>query len=325
MNILLIALKWLFHILVFPGFLFTLIAALLLAGIDRKLVARMQNRVGPPILQPVYDLLKLFGKEVIIPRQANKKAFLSAPAVGLASLLVTSLILPFSAAFVAVSGVADVIVVLYLLTIPAVAIIVGAASSASPFAGVGLSREMVAVMAYELPLTVVLIAVCRKAGLAMEESGMTFSFATIMQYQAEHGAMITKLSMWPAALAMLFIVPCEVGAHPFDIAEAETEICEGTLAEYSGLPLAFYELGHYVKMFILTSLFCVLFLGGFTTGIIFVDLILRLLFCLIVTFITITVPHAVCARFKVEQVFKFYWTWILGLAFISLLLVWLGL
>ena len=325
MNIVVLILQWLFYILIFPGFLFCAVVGVLLAGLDRKLVARMQKRVGPPLLQPLYDFLKLLGKETIIPRQANKKVFLAAPVIGLASLLVTGLVLPFSAKFTAASGVADVIVVLYLLTIPAAAIILGAAASGSPFAGVGLSREMVAVMAYELPLVILVVAVCRKVGLTMEEGGMTFSLSTIMQYQAEHGSLLFNISMIPAALAMLFVIPCEVGHHPFDIAEAETEICEGTLAEYSGVPLAIYELSHYIKMFILTSLFCVLFLGGLTTGIVVVDLLIRVIFCVVITVLTMTLPHAVCARFKVEQVFKFYWTWVAGLAVLGLILAWIGL
>ena len=113
--------------------------------------------------------------------------------------------------------------------------------------------------------------------------------------------------------------------HPFDVAEAETEICEGTLAEYSGPPLAVFRLTHMVKMFIMTALFCVLFLGGITTGIAVVDVILFVLFCLILTFLTMSLPHGACARFKVEQVFKFYWTVVTGLAALSLILVWLGL
>ena len=68
----------LFYVLIFPGALFTVAVGLLLAGIDRKVVARMQHRIGPPIRQPLYDFLKLIGKETIIPKAANKLAFLGA-------------------------------------------------------------------------------------------------------------------------------------------------------------------------------------------------------------------------------------------------------
>ena len=124
---------------------------------------------------------------------------------------------------------------------------------------------------------------------------------------------------------MLFVIPCEVGMHPFDIAEAETEICEGTLAEYSGPPLALFRLSHCVKIYLMTALFCALFLGGLSTGVLVLDILIAAVLCLVVTFVTMSVPHAVCARFKVEQVFKFYWTVVAGLAALSLILVWIGL
>jgi NADH-quinone oxidoreductase subunit H len=131
--------------------------------------------------------------------------------------------------------------------------------------------------------------------------------------------------MIPAAIAMLMVIPCEIGMHPFDVAEAETEICEGMLAEYSGAPLAVFKLSHCVKMYVMTALFCALFLGGLSTGIVILDIIIVIVLCTVVTFVTMTVPHAVCARFKVEQVFKFYWTVVAGLAAVSAILVWFGL
>ena len=90
-----------------------------------------------------------------------------------------------------------------------------------------------------------------------------------------------------------------------------------------GKPLSF--MGSSVPMYIMTALFCALFLGGLSTGIVILDIIIVIVLCTVVTFVTMTVPHAVCARFKVEQVFKFYWTVVAGLALISLILVWLGL
>lgn len=312
-----------FHVLVFPGLLFCVVMGVLLAGFDRKAVARMQNRVGPPLLQPWYDFLKCCGKETIVPRHARRRLFLAAPVVGFAALVTVALFIPIQA-FAAYSGTADLVVILYLLTVAGVAMIVGAAASGSPFAGVGLSREMVAMISYELPFVLVMLAVGRVAG-ADTELGCTFSLSAIMGWQAANGPMLFKWSMIPAALAMLFVIPCEIGMHPFDIAEAETEICEGTLAEYSGPPLGLFRLSHCVKMYLMTALFCALFLGGLSTGIAALDVVIVALLCFVVTFVTMSLPHAVCARFKVEQVFKFYWTVVSGLALISLILVWLGL
>ena len=323
MTIVISALQYLGYVLIFPGFLFCFLAGMLLCGIDRKLVAKMQKRVGPPILQPFYDFFKLCGKETIIPASASKTTFLMAPLVGLAALVVIQLFIPVFS-FSAFSGMADVIVILYLLLIPAMSIILGGAASGSPYAGVGLSREMVTIISCELPLVLVLLAVAKTVGSAMG-TGLCFSLSDIAAYQAMNGSLITKLSMIPAAVAMLLIIPGETGNHPFDAAEAETEICEGLLAEYSGAPLGVFKLSHAIKMLTLTSLFVTLFLGGLGTGIVALDAIILFLLCVVLTAVSISFVHAITARLKIEQIFKFYWTLVSGLALISLVLAWYGL
>lgn len=323
MTIIISALQYLGYVLIFPGFLFCFLAGMLLCGIDRKLVARMQKRVGPPILQPFYDFFKLCGKETIIPASASKTTFLMAPLVGLAALVVIQLFIPVFS-FSAFSGMADVIVILYLLLIPAMSIILGGAASGSPYAGVGLSREMVTIISCELPLVLVLLAVAKTVGSAMG-TGLCFSLSDIAAYQAMNGSLITRLSMIPAAAAMLLIIPGETGNHPFDAAEAETEICEGLLAEYSGAPLGVFKLSHAIKMLTLTSLFVTLFLGGLGTGIVALDGIILFLLCVVLTAVSISFVHAITARLKIEQIFKFYWTLVTGLALISLVLAWYGL
>lgn len=322
MNVLLSSL---FHVLIFPGLLFCVVMGVLLSGLDRIWVARMQRRVGPPLLQSWYDFLKCCGKETIVPRHAKKAIYFAAPVVGFAALISISLFLPIAGGKPAYSDTADLVVILYLLTLVSVCMIVGASASGSPFAGVGLSREMVAMISYELPFVLVILAVSRAILAPGDSLNNIFSLQAIADYQAANGPLITRWALIPAAIAMLFVIPCEVGMHPFDVAEAETEICEGTLAEYSGPPLAVFRLTHMVKMFIMTALFYVLFLGGITTGIAVVDVVIFVLFCLILTFLTMSLPHGACARFKVEQVFKFYWTVVAGLAALSLILVWLGL
>ena len=323
MSTVLTALQYLGYILIFPGFLFCFLAGMLLCGIDRKVVAKMQKRVGPPILQPFYDFFKLLGKETIVPAAASKVVFLAAPLVGFAALVVIQLFIPVFT-FTVFSGVADVIVILYLLLIPAMAAILGGAASGSPYAGVGLSREMVTIISCELPLVLVLLAVAKTVGSAMG-TGLCFSLSDIAAYQAMNGSLITKLSMIPAAVAMLLIIPGETGNHPFDAAEAETEICEGLLAEYSGAPLGVFKLSHAIKMLTLTSLFVALFLGGLGTGIVALDGIILFLLCVVLTAVSISFVHAITARLKIEQIFKFYWTLVTGLALISLVLAWYGL
>ena len=320
MSIVMTALQYLGYILIFPGFLFCFVIGMLLCGIDRKIVARMQKRVGPPVLQPFYDFFKLCGKETIIPAAASKTTFLVAPLVGLAALVVLQLFIPIHG-FAAFSGMADIIVVLYLLLIPAMAIMLGGAASGSPYAGIGLSREMVTIIACELPLVMVLLAVGKVVG----GDAVTFSFSKIANYQLANGSLITHASLIPAAIAMLLIIPGETGNHPFDTAEAETEICEGLLAEYSGAPLAVYKLTHCVKVLTLTSFFAALFLGGIGTGIVVVDALILVAICIVLTIVSISFVHAITARLKIEQVFKFYWTVVTGLAAISLVMAWYGL
>lgn len=320
MTIILTALQYLGYILIFPGFLFCFVIGMLLCGIDRKIVARMQKRVGPPVLQPFYDFFKLCGKETIIPAAASKTTFLAAPLVGLAALVVLQLFIPIHG-FSAFSGMADIIVILYLLLIPAMAAMLGGAASGSPYAGIGLSREMVTIIACELPLVMVLLAVGKVVG----GDAVTFSFSKIANYQLANGSLITHASLIPAAIAMLLIIPGETGNHPFDTAEAETEICEGLLAEYSGAPLAVYKLTHCVKVLTLTSFFAALFLGGIGTGIVVVDALILIAICIVLTIVSISFVHAITARLKIEQVFKFYWTTVTGLALISLVLAWFGL
>ena len=284
-NIFLNGLQYLGYILIFPGFLFCFLCGMLLVGIDRKLVARMQKRVGPPILQPFYDFFKLCGKETIVPAA---------------------------------------VVILYLLLIPALAAILGAAASGSPYAGIGLSREMVTIIACELPLVLVLLAVAKTVGNALG-TGLCLSMSEIAEYQLQNGSLITKLSMIPAAIAFAMVIPGETGSHPFDTAEAETEICEGMHAEYSGAPLAVFKLSHAVKVLTLTSLFVALFFGGIGTGIVALDGVIVFALCIVATVLFISFVHAVTARLKIEQVFKYYWTVVSGLALVSLVLAWYGM
>ena len=313
----------LLYVLIYPGFLFAGVAGLFLAGLDRKVLARMQRRVGPPLIQPLYDFLKLLGKETIIPHNANKLAYLGAPVIGTVSLSIMILFIPLCGMTVTrFNGTADLIVLLYLLTIPGVAMIIGGAASGSPFAGVGISREMVTMMAYELPLILVFLAVAKKVG----GGSLCFSLGEIAAWQGENGCLLFHWSMIPAALALLLVIPAEVGTQPFDVAEAETEICEGPLVEYSGAPLALFKLNGSLKMFVMTALFTALFLGGIRLGnAAFLSGLVVLAIAAVITLISMTLLHAVCARLKIEHLLKFYWTAVSGLALISLVLAWFGL
>lgn len=323
------ALKILFYILIFPGGIFTIAISLLLAGIDRKLVARMQLRQGPPLLQPLFDTFKLFGKEVIVPKNANRKTFLLAPIVGLVCILIIPIFIPvFTKIFSSAS--ADVIVIIYLLTIPAVALVIGGSSSASFFGGIGSSREVVTMIAYELPMVMSILSVCKKAGEVMGV-GTVYSMAGLELFQITKGIAILNPALIPAAIAFLMVIPAEVGVVPFDMAEAETEICEGPLAEYSGIYLSLYKLTSNIKAYVMSGLFVALFLGGRGLQIfeidwinIVINIILFILLVFIVMFISVTLVRSICGRLKINQGLKFYWTVPSLLSVISLILVFIG-
>lgn len=316
----------LFNILIFPGFLFCFCIGLLLLGIDRKVVARMQKRIGPPVVQPFYDFFKLLGKERIVPAAASRKAYLLAPLIGLLGVVSISLFIPINGFKTIFNNYADIVVIIYLLSIPALAIIVGGASSGSPYAGIGASREVVLLLGYELPLVIVMLTAGWNVG-KMTGVGMTFSLVDIVRYQLKTGPAVLSWRLIPAAVAFLMIIPCEIGTTPFDIAEAETEICEGPFVEYGGFSFALYKLMNGVKLFIMTSLFIALFASGImpsgTIGGILLGILWHVLFVILLMILVISLVRATTARIRVEQAFKFYWTYPTLLSILSLILVWI--
>lgn len=322
----------LFYILIFPGFVFCFFIGLLLLGIDRKIVARMQRRIGPPVIQPFYDFFKLVGKERIVPSAAAKRAYLAAPVIGLLSIVTIALFIPMGQFSTLFNNYADLVVIVYLLAIPALSIIIGGASSGSPFAGVGISREIVLMLGYELPLVIILLTTGWKIG-KLTGGIVTFSLSNIVNFQLGNGPAVAMWSLIPAALAFLMIIPCEIGTTPFDIAEAETEICEGPLVEYGGFTLGLYKLTQGIKIFIMGSLFIALFASGIIpqvmTGIaaldVIIGIVLHIVFVIVVMFFTVTLLRTITARIRVEQAFKFYWTYPTLLSILSLIFVWAGL
>ena len=149
--------RWLLEFLLFPGLLFTAAAGLLTAWVDRKVTALVQMRVGPPLLQPFYDLRKYFVKETCVPEGGATALFLLAPLVGFAGALLASMILWRALINPELTFIGDLIVLIYLLMMPALAVILGAAASRNPLASIGGSREMQLMMAYELPLVLVVL------------------------------------------------------------------------------------------------------------------------------------------------------------------------
>ncbi|MDD5558001.1 MAG: NADH-quinone oxidoreductase subunit H, partial [bacterium] len=151
--------------LVFPGFAFTAAVGMLASWLDRKVTARVQWRVGPPWYQSAADLLKLLGKETLIPRGAPRVAFVLAPVIGLAGVTLTAGILGAVSLDPGRGFVGDVIVVIYLLMFPSLALLIGGGASRNPLASIGVSREMKLMIAYEIPFILAVFTAVMKAGM----------------------------------------------------------------------------------------------------------------------------------------------------------------
>jgi NADH-quinone oxidoreductase subunit H len=142
----------LFQLLVFPGFLFLGVFGLAAEYFDRKLHARLQNRVGPPWFQPLADIIKLAAKEDIIPADANPNMFRMMPIFALTSTVTAFFYIPMWQSQGLFSFTGDVIVVLYLLTIPTLCFFLGGWYSTSLYSKIGAVRSITQLFAYEVPL-----------------------------------------------------------------------------------------------------------------------------------------------------------------------------
>ncbi len=242
--------RLLFWILIFPGFLFTACFGLIASWIVRKVSALIQWRVGPPLFQPFYDVAKLMGKEILIPQEAQRIVFMGAPLVGLAGVLLLSTML-WRITIDQTTFVGDIIVAIYLMVLPSLALIFGSSASASPHAAVGTGREMKLVMSYELPLVLAFIVVIIKTGGQL-------SLAAIAQQTPAF-----SVSGMLAFMVALLCIQAKLGFVPFDIAEAETELGSGVLMEYSGALLAVWKIIQAMMLVALPLFLVMVFLGGF--------------------------------------------------------------
>jgi len=146
------------YILVFPGLLFLSIAGLFTEYIDRKIYARLQNRVGPPWFQPFADFLKLLSKENLIPGKEKNVMFRLLPSFALAAIVTSFLYIPIWGTKALFSFHGDIIVVLYLLTIPTITFFLAGYSSQSLFSLIGSSRILTQYFAYEIPLFLAILS-----------------------------------------------------------------------------------------------------------------------------------------------------------------------
>jgi len=239
--------------------------------------------------------------------------------------------LPISNISPLLSGYGDIILIIYLLTLPAVGMVVGGFVSGSPYANIGAQREMVMMMSYELPLVTTVVALGWKLSQVYPQLNV-FSLAIINAHPI--WGLVGPLGFVGAILLLVtlaIVTPGELSKIPFDVPEAETELAGGLLVEYSGRNLAIFSLADAVKTIVMTSLTVVLFfpynlsplfaLSGVFALII--DLLFFLVKLLLAMFMEVTFIRVAVARLKIDQVSYAYWVplsliGLLGLALIAL-------
>ena len=298
--------------LFFPGLMFTAAAGLLTSWFDRKLTARVQMRQGPPLLQPFFDVAKLLAKDTCVPIGSPTWLFLSAPLLGLAGVTLGSTILCQSMLDPQTTFAGDVIVVMYLLALPSLAMILGAFSSRNPLASLGGSREMKLVMAYELPF---ILAVC----VPIINAG-SIQLGDILGRPSADQHLSGVLSLIVAAIAM----QARLTRVPFDLPEAECELGSGVLIEYSGPPLAMYKLTQAMMLFT-GPLFLLVLYGG---GIRFADGWLSAMAGILKfsgLVLLIVLARNTMPRLRIDQAIKLLWGPVALGAVVALVLAWWGL
>jgi len=299
----------LFYIFVFPGFIFLISFALIAEFVDRKIYARLQNRMGPPWFQPWADFIKLVAKEDIVPIESNPKMFKVAPIFALASAITAFFYIPLwkTGALFSFSG--DVIVVLYLLTLPTLAFFIGGWYSTSLYSRLGSVRSLTQLFAYEVPLFMGILSAALLAD--------TWSLKDMAIFYTAHPYfwMFNLLGFTISLVSLLG----KLEKVPFDIPEAETEVVAGGFTEYSGRMLAFLRMTLDVEMIAGSALLAAVFfpfglnLNPITGFIIF---ILKVL--VIVSLISLL--RTIVARLRMDQMINFCWKILVPLALSQLLL-----
>jgi NADH-quinone oxidoreductase subunit H len=247
-----------FRIAAFPGFGF---AALLAAGtifVERKLLAKLQLRVGPfycgkieGILQLMGDGLKLISKEIIIPAKADKPIFWAAPILFVATAAAFVSLIPVAPGWVVADIDVGLLAVFAIIGFFPIITVLSAWSANSKFPFIGGIRALHQMVSFEIPLILSLLGVVILTG--------TLNLSEIVESQSHYWF----IAFLPIGAIVFFIsMLAELERIPFDLPEAESEIVAGWLTEFSGMMYGLVQLGSYLKLYAFAALFVVLFLGG---------------------------------------------------------------
>lgn len=310
------------EIVVFPGAIFILTLSLFYEWLDRKLYARLQNRVGPHLagpfglFQPFADIVKLLSKEDIVPRAADGFLFTSTPILAPTLVLFACMFLPISGLSGLVSFEGDLIVVLAILSIYTLMVYLAGEGTNNRFASIGATRAALQMVGYEIPLTLALLSVALAAG--------SLSLRGIVEAQLERGLWFIAGPQIIGFAIFVIASQAEMERIPFDIPEAEQEIVAGWEVEYSGRRLALFRLSKDLKLVLLSGLGATVFLGGPVGPALpgLEPLLYTIYFLLksMAVLIIFTVARAVFTRLRIDQALSFFWKWLVPLAITLLIL-----
>jgi len=286
--------------------LIALVTGVFLLGLSRKIIARIHRRYGPPIYQPVIDVLRLMTQRSV----SHGAVFELGVVFALAGSFVTVLFIPLGGTELAgeahpfahgvlcpLSSAGGLLVVMYLMLYGPLGIALAAGESANPNASIGVSRKLLLALAYEVPFLLVILAV-----MSHYE---TISITEIVARQQESGWGVLSVPL--SAAAAFLILPAMLGIRPFDVASAPQEIASGPLAEYGGTYLGLLAVQKALHLFVVIALFTDLFLGG---GVNLATFLLKVM----AVFVVAELISAVLPRVRIETAVKFCWKWPAALA-----------
>src|SRR6266540_695347 len=283
------ALTSLLSLLVFPAGLTLIVFGMLYEWIDRKLIARFQNRVGPRWFQPFADMVKLLAKEQIMPGVANPFLFFGLPMVAVAGALTAAVYVPLIGFPPVSSFPGDLIVTIYLLSLLTLCMGLAGWNTSSRFSLIGATRSLTQLFAYEAPFLLALLGPAIVAG--------SWMIKDVSAYAGHHWMILSQPVGFFIALIGLM---GKLELPPFDAPEAETEIVAGALTEYSGRGLALFHIGRSVELVVAVSLVTAFYLGGIGNPLLFVvkTLVIVLLMAML---------QAMLTRLRIDQTVGMWW------------------
>ena len=266
-----------------------LVVAIVFAGISLKVTARIDRRYGPPIYQPVIDLVKLVSLKTNV---SHGVIFDWGLIAAIAGSSVALLMIPMGGIH-PLSGSGDLLVILYLMIFSSLGAGLAVGASENPNASMGMSRKLMLGLGYEVPLLLIV--------LAMMTYYHTTSLVDLVAVQRA-GGMLGVLRFPLSAVAAILIMPVMQGVRPFDLASAPQEVASGPMVEMGGKYLALLVIEHSLHAAVVLSLLVDLFFGGATNlGIFILKMTGIFLFGVLV--------NAVYPRFRVEQALRYCWRW----------------